>query len=389
MATVDHASPTLTAALPAVDRGGYVAELDAFRGLAILSVMALHWLPRDAAVNAVQNQTTNGVHLFFTLSGFLITRILLTSRAAVDDGRVTVGWSLRQFYARRVLRIFPVYYLVIGLGVALNVDGLRQAWPWHASFLSNVYYLGHGFDGPAAVFWTLAVEEQFYLVWPLAILLLPRRALVPTTAAVAVAATVLRTTFILRSPMFEMLMPACANFLAVGALVGLVDHSRYGSPSLARWTRRAFGVIAVVLVGVAVALFVVRGRQYMATARPVAAVAQAMMSMAYAVTFAACVRGLPAVARLPLRFPPLVYVGRVSYGLYVWHLFVADGLVRAAHSTLLHGRWHAIVAHAAAWVTVKVIVSLAVATASWFAFERPINELKRWFPYVRPARAAH
>ena len=110
-------SDTLLAALPAGDRPAYVPELDAFRALAILSVVGQHWLPEASAVNVAQGQISNGVHLFFTLSGFLITRILLAVPGrAVDDRTATVGWSLRQFYARRVLRIFPVYYLVLAVG---------------------------------------------------------------------------------------------------------------------------------------------------------------------------------------------------------------------------------------------------------------------------------
>ena len=375
-------SDTLLAALPAGDRAAYVPELDAFRALAILSVVGQHWLPEASAVNVAQGQISNGVHLFFTLSGFLITRILLQSRRAVDDRTATVGWSLRQFYARRFLRIFPVYYLVLAFGVALNFHGLRAGAAWHAAYLSNVYYLHHAWDGPASVFWTLSVEEQFYLLWPLAILLLPRRTLVPFIAAVAVAGTLVRVACILKFNAYEILTPAAANFLAVGALVATVDHPRYGSAAMARLTRLAFAAVAVGLLATDAALFARHGRHFMATAKAVHAVDQPLMSMAYAVLFAATVRGLPRAAAAVLRWPPVVYLGRISYGVYVWHLFVAAGFERATAISLTAPDGHRRLPIAA----VLFALTVAVATASWFGFERPINNLKRLFPYARPAR---
>ena len=144
--------------------------------------------------------------------------------------------------------------------------------------------------------------------------------------------------------------------------------------------------MAVALLATDGALFARHGWHYMATAKAVHAVDQPLMSMAYAVLFARTVRGLPRAATVVLRCPPVVYLGRISYGLYVWHLFVAAGFERATHVSLYGGPDHH---RRLAIAAVFFLVTVAVATASWFAFERPINELKRFFPYARsrPARA--
>ena len=368
----------------------YVPALDAFRALAILSVMCLHWLPATCLLNRLQGQTSNGVHLFFVLSGFLITRILLQSRTAIELRTTGLGWALRQFYARRFVRIFPLYYLALAVGAALAFPGLRTAFAWHAAYLSNVYYfLRHGaFDGPASVFWTLAVEEQFYLIWPLVILLVPRRGLLPTIATIAVLGTATRVAAIFRDPSLEILTPACANFLAMGALVATADDPTFGSFRSGRNLRRVFAFVTIALVTAGVSLAVLAGPSYLTRAPAVRAIDQTIASMAYAVLFARAARGFPRWVAVPLRRPPLLYLGRISYGLYVYHLFVAATLERAGHS-----RWTAhltqplgpsLAASLAGSFAVKFAVTVVIASASWFLFERPLNELKRYLPYARP-----
>jgi peptidoglycan/LPS O-acetylase OafA/YrhL len=112
-----------------------------------------------------------GVKLFFVLSGLLITRILLVSR--FEDG-ATLAAGLKDFYIRRTLRIFPLYYLVL-LTRALTSAPFRELWPWYVSYLQNLRMVRAGHFLFASHLWTLAIEEQFYLVWPLVLFTLPAR----------------------------------------------------------------------------------------------------------------------------------------------------------------------------------------------------------------------
>src|SRR5260370_16732322 len=167
---------------------GHLPGLDGIRGLAILLVMAVHFIgdatPRNFAERLAVKLASYGVlgvDLFFVLSGFLITGLLLDAK---NDPHY-----FRNFYARRILRIFPLYYLVlallflvlprlIALTPALELARERQVWLW--TYTANFYiaaksswaaltYVSH--------FWSLAIEEHFYLLWPLAVFLLSRETL--------------------------------------------------------------------------------------------------------------------------------------------------------------------------------------------------------------------
>ena len=363
--------------------------LDAFRTLAILSVMCLHWLPRVSLLDRLQDQVTNGVHLFFVLSGFLITRTLLTSRAAMAEGNITFPHALRQFFARRALRIFPVFYLALGLGAALNFAGVRAGFWWHASYLSNLYYFRRNgnFDGPAGLFWSLAVEEQFYLVWPLVILLLPRRAVLPAVLATLLAGMGLRSYAQFHDHWAGMLTPLCANFLAAGAAVAVAGHPATGSPLAHRTVTRGFLLAGAVLAATSLGIFAVRGHAYWFTAPVIRAVDQAMVAVVFAsiVDHVARHRGVGGPVGTLLRFPPIVYLGRISYGLYAYHLFVTYGLnglpARLAHRIGPRGMHvTTVLVHD---FGVRLAVTVVIASVSWFLMERPLNSLKRLFPYTR------
>ena len=147
--------------------GPHSPQLDGLRAVAVAAVAYSHWLP-DWQFGLPFGA---GVHLFFVLSGFLITRILLALRQAPDRGA-----AIARFYARRALRLFPAFYLVLGLAWIADVPLVRDTWAWHAAYLSNVriaseaQWLGH-----VSHFWSLAVEEQFYLLWPWLLLATPAR----------------------------------------------------------------------------------------------------------------------------------------------------------------------------------------------------------------------
>src|SRR5690349_12365341 len=160
--------------------------LDGLRGLAVLGVLIVHAKillntapPFENALRTLSEFGAYGVDLFFVLSGFLITGILLDTRDSAN--------YFRTFYARRFLRLFPIYYgylLVIALvlpalhhAVRTSMEDYGGSWGWYLAYLSN-WKAGHGASDPfLGHFWSLAVEEQFYLLWPAMIFLVPRRML--------------------------------------------------------------------------------------------------------------------------------------------------------------------------------------------------------------------
>jgi len=166
-------------------------QLDGLRFLAIAGVMIQHnWRPGPMPwIFGRLDYAETGVRLFFVLSGFLITGILLRGRAAATVAATSRLSTLRNFYVRRFLRIFPVYYATLLAVVLLDISPARQIWPWLVTYTTNIYiwhrvawigHLGH--------LWTLAVEEQFYIVWPWLVLFLPRRLLRPILGCLIVLA---------------------------------------------------------------------------------------------------------------------------------------------------------------------------------------------------------
>jgi hypothetical protein len=152
-------------------------QLDGIRAFAVVAVMFEHFggeaLNRFVPIGA----GALGVNLFFTLSGFLITGLLLD--AFTNNESKALAW--RDFYVRRLLRLTPILYLAVAILALLEVRAMGSTWQWHAFYVSN-FLVAAG--GDKTVFWSLAVEEQFYMLWPFVIAFAPRRWLVPVCAGI-------------------------------------------------------------------------------------------------------------------------------------------------------------------------------------------------------------
>jgi peptidoglycan/LPS O-acetylase OafA/YrhL len=149
----------------------YYAAVDGMRGLAILLVLIEHWWAYKRGIFGALPYGDLGVTMFFVLSGFLISEILFKSRQQPARS------ALRRFWWRRVLRIFPVFYLYLAVAAILRVPQSDQLLLWNLTYTTNIYNSLTGDIGHRAFshIWSLCVEEQFYLVWPILALLLPRR----------------------------------------------------------------------------------------------------------------------------------------------------------------------------------------------------------------------
>jgi peptidoglycan/LPS O-acetylase OafA/YrhL len=360
-------------------------QLDGVRAVAVLLVLVQHYA--DVPLVRRLGPGGVGVWLFFVLSGFLITRILLDVKGALDAGRTSFGAALRAFWARRFVRIFPLYYAVLFVTAALDVPPVRSSFAWHAAYVSNLYFARRGaWDGPVTPFWSLSIEEQFYLLWPLAVLGLARRHLVALIAALVTLCPLLRLVYLRQFGAFSVgLLPfGCADQLAWGALLACCWHD----PALDGVRR------AVVRAGVAVGapfvlLYPALGPAREGTAAHGLAV---MFHLTLAAVAAFAVvdgagRGFGGTTGRVLGAAPLRYLGRISYGVYVQHTFVRTLLlgVGALPGLAPLGAWlRATSQHPLRWAPFATATVLLTATASWYLFERPINVLKDRFPYAPP-----
>ncbi|MGL6095124.1 MAG: acyltransferase family protein, partial [Fimbriiglobus sp.] len=215
----------------------YIPQLDGLRTLAVLAVMIHHWAPRTTAKLAFG---PGGVQLFFVLSGFLITGILVRARdrAPTPAGR---RFALRAFYARRFLRIFPLYYAVILAGCLADIPPFRSTVGWTATYLSNIYFfIRQEWHGPITHFWSLAVEEQFYLGWPLVVLFCPPARLKPvvyTAIAGSVVYQVVMATMLPEVKMARVIPVAALDALGGGALLAVLGAGTAAGARLAHWGR--------------------------------------------------------------------------------------------------------------------------------------------------------
>jgi peptidoglycan/LPS O-acetylase OafA/YrhL len=353
--------PGLTAPGPAAAAAGeqkHLPQLDGLRAVAVIAVLVSHLTAFGESGGGY------GVALFFVLSGYLITGILQRCRVAVEDGQSLLA-TLRQFYLRRGLRILPLVYLLLAAGWLLGDPEIRKLIWWHLGYVSNFLFSVQGYPAKTAHFWSLAVEEQFYLVWPLFIILCPRRTMAACIGGLILASAVFRVMPALPwVPFPEMLTPTVSDALCFGALLTLSEGNR----SLARIVDWA-GPLAAVFVAASVAGLI-----------PLGVIGTSAIyfcrGLAFAWVIALAVRGNTPLLNnvLGARLP--AYIGKISYGIYVFHPFV-DALY--AHAV---ERWHVGSMHWAARFSVVTIVTIGLAAISWRFFEAPINALKRYFPYA-------
>ncbi|MFA5938142.1 MAG: acyltransferase [Sinimarinibacterium sp.] len=346
-------------------------ELDGIRGIAVLMVLLLHTRPMLFFWGWA------GVDLFLVLSGFLITRILLQ-----NHGRPGMLWS---FYARRALRIWPVYYLtlVLSAGIFTIVGPLDVTAPqeipaghWLSLvFLQNVEnYLGAGHPSVEYLWyfehsWSVAIEEQFYLLWPALLLITATRRgwLLPLAACVLTAAYVARA----QSMSLHILLTRIDG-LVMGASVAYVAVNR--PALLLGMTRRH--LVYMALTGAALAgPYLALG---MATpSEAFGARAAPVLGFALLFTAALCVvlRNIGQALTGWLRWRLLRWVGQISFGLYMYHIPIGYlGLLGVKH-----GLWGMFTAKAILWAG-----SFLVAHLSFRWFERPILALKKTVPYAHP-----
>lgn len=377
---------------------GHMPALDGLRGLAVLAVMAFHFsffsnIPGDATATALWHSIAGigwvGVDLFFVLSGFLITGILYDSRESLGYFRV--------FYARRILRIFPLYYGVLALLfivlplLAPGSQAVRdytndQVWYW--THLANVQIALRGDWGAispyVAHFWSLAVEEQFYMVWPVVVLLLSGRQLLRFCAAIIAFSLLFRIYLLAEGASIAafVLTPARMDTLAFGAVlaIALRDASLYSL--LCRVARPIAGAAAVVLCSIA--LFRGGLDKHDAVTSTIGYTALAAF-FSMAIFFALAAAGTSSYHSL-LSSRRLRFFGKYSYALYVFHqpvalLLTAVGLPAAAVRFGATSFTAQIL-----YVAIATLLTVGLSMLSWDLYEKQFLKLKDRVAQ-RPARS--
>lgn len=357
----------------------FFPALDGLRAVATAAVLISHFFPDRSAIQLAFHWGRFGVMLFFALSGFLITGLLLRGRDAVAAGGLTRGAVFRSFMARRALRIAPIYYLVVMVGSWVGYGPIADFLPWHLTYTGNIALTY--FDKPLAQathLWSLCVEEQFYLLWPMVVLMAPARRLTGIAAALVVFSFGYEVVGALRGRTFEethLVLQGCMDALGLGALLAIRSPRDGGGRGSAE--RLSFWAA---LLG-APLFFFAQGFRYqvgipatdMLPYRIPGDLGIALMSVA--LVYLATTTGPSAIRRV-LELAPVRYVGRISYGIYLYHLFLIP-IGRAA------ARQYGVpeLGRGVRMFLIYGVVSVLLATVSWYLIESPINRQKRRFPF--------
>jgi peptidoglycan/LPS O-acetylase OafA/YrhL len=309
---------------------GHLPQLDALRCVAVVAVLITHfWQPPYEEVLRAVNPGFLGVRLFFVLSGYLITGILLRCRAASERGEHSRLLFVRRFYARRFLRIFPIYYLIVFMALLINFPPARQIWPWLVTYTSNFYvalrgesvhYFGH--------FWTLAVEEQFYIVWPWLVLFAPRRWMGAILLAAIGLAPIYRYVVFRQIGTFDSgwaaLPVGSLDSLGAGALLAITFQRAQIQDRVHRILR-----CVILPVGLASYLALYWFASWRAEERVLVAFNETAYAMICCWLIACAARGIGGRTGRLLEFRPIVYLGQISYGIYAYHMFIPRVLDKA------------------------------------------------------------
>jgi peptidoglycan/LPS O-acetylase OafA/YrhL len=355
----------------------YYSQLDGLRCYAVIAVMIGHWISWDTENLILKNSPwAHGVILFFVLSGYLITNILFEQKEKIAGGETSLKQSLKIFYTRRFLRIFPAYYLLIFYLLYINYENTRQLAPWLLTYTSNILMCIRGdYIGDFNHLWSLAVEEQFYILWPIVIFLVPLKRVFGMIMLFIIGALFCRAATYFMFPGNWMVAayftPNLFFPLCLGALIA------YGKRYMPRLDR-LFGNSAWLLLSVVFyAAFYISARFILQSSFLLGVLDEYVFAIACAfIIHRASNNGFRFIGNALLNNEIAVFIGKISYGLYLYHLFIIRlfwEFLSPEYGVQVHSK-HMM------WL-MYFITTVVIALFSYYVVEKPANSLKRFFKY--------
>lgn len=360
-----------------------VPQLNGLRAICVLVVIFHHW---TGAFAHFRFPFEAGAFFFFVLSGFLITRILLHAKGKSDN----VPLTYRNFIIRRSLRVFPGYLLILAINYLLFQADLRENLLWYLSGFVNIHFAYEGWQGGADQFWTLAIEQQFYILWGLALLFAPRKVALPLLWCTFFLPALARLlpgligdnslTNILRPETFlgrELEMTGkltwnAFDYISAGCLYAYARHEHWKVPA------RPAHIIGC-LSGIC---YLVIRTGYLSAFLPSQFTAFQQLFLILGTTWIIhlATLGIRGPIGKMLEHPIMQSIGTKSYGLYLYHNLVGGLFYMAFIQHEIPRFWFPFVfvgCSGLAWL---------LASLSWKYLEEPIYAKKSNFPYTSPQK---
>jgi len=365
-------------------------QLSGLRFCAVLFVVVYHFSVFLIGLKSWHYDLGSFIVFFFVLSSYLITRILIDAkRKAIGKGMPV--WKVAvAFLTRRTLRIFPACYLYLLILWLFPLEGydLRQHPGYYFGYIYNVWIFITSSWGPYAVhLWTLAVEEQFYIIWPWIILFIPTKHLFKVFLLMAVSAVAFRIIFITvypYQPVFPMLvlMPSCIDSFAAGALLAYLHYTGRENNQWLKWAS---------FIAIPVWILLILTNHH----RSFIGLDRVFISLFAVTVIDIANRGYTGIAKLFLENRVVQYLSKISYGIYLYHLIATlffwklfeiaqHALIGSGYDLSSAGKIFAS-PYISFWI--YFILAIGCATISWYCVEQPFNNLKKLFNYVMPRKA--
>lgn len=351
----------------------YIKQLDGLRCFAVLGVLVFHLIsPRDPFFSRVP--FGYGVDLFFLLSGFLITSILFKIK---DSESNSLGNSLKSFYIRRSLKIFPIYYITLIFLTLIGFQNYNDVNPWVFTYTTNIWTsLGKPYLGSYNHLWSLAVEEQFYLFWPILILIVNYKR-IKALIIITILSSILFKIGIFYynngwSPAINSFTLGCMDTLGLGALLAYYvkfERTTYQKIFLNKW------IFAVVFVFY---FFTMIFPLFPEQTWIHEIFSNTLFSIfAFFIVAPAVTDSYKGIVSKILENRLIVHLGKISYGLYLYHFFMPD-LYNYLNSIglFLNNTPNFVIAF-------YFVSCLVISEISWYLVENPFLKLKSRFMYSK------
>lgn len=354
----------------------YIKQLDSVRAIAVILVIISHWLPKTYWINQVTLNTNGafGVNVFFVLSGFLITGILLENRREVENLNLNKTLVIKNFFVRRALRIFPIYYLTITFLLIVHKytsTQIGENYLYYYTYTANLYfYKKQEWDGMLSHLWSLSVEEQFYLIWPWLIIFCKEKHVKPIIITFIIIG-IISDVILSGGPLDVVVTTSCFDAFGIGALLSW--QFKYRPNSIKKYYNLicCFALISLVLLLIIFTHHnVYVPYRILCSSITVWAIAFILLNNNNKQSFLISI----------LDNKILIGLGKISYGIYLYHLilytfswFALNALEKRGFVHLPENYKFSIML----WS--NAILLILVSWLSWNWIEKPFLNLKKRF----------